>query len=88
MEPTPAERTLKAVEELESFVSDMNPETFNRDNSLKEIAQGLREQNDQLESLTKLIRQLIVIQCIPHKSRWDMQVQKNYLEALEGEGLI
>lgn len=77
------EQRLKALKDLESCIDQIDPKTFDRDRSLQEIAQALEEQNDHLQSLTEMVRNLTVILAIPEKERWNLDVQKNYYEHMK-----
>lgn len=49
-------RTLEVLQELEGLTDELNPETFSRDNSLREIAEGLRAIDESIGALTEAVQ--------------------------------
>lgn len=88
MAATPENRTLKAITELEDLLDHIDPKTFGRDSSLKQLADGLVDTNDQLENISTSLKTLVVILTTPEKMRTDIEViHRNYIH-LQKSGLI
>ena len=82
------DQRLKALKELESCIEQIDPKTFDRDRSLQEIAQGLEEQNVQLQSISEALKTMIVISLTPEPMRSQPEViDRNYI-LYQKKGLI
>ena len=82
------DQRLKALKELESCIDQIDPKTFDRDRSLQEIADGIKDTTDQLESINQSLKTMIVIQMTAEPMRTDSEIiNRNYIH-LQKTGLI